>query len=179
MLNSTFRLFVPQRRTVAVWAVLLSVTAAIAPGLLRGQATTESPAAKTDVDPKLQLIGSLASSHVYTTFGYIGVVADNTKKELYAPELVDDLMREVVVISESLIKQLEEFQNSNLTASDAEAVKEIIEIYRLLNRESESLRAYAKDKSEDNRNAFDKLRGETWPRVAKLVGIPVETPPAK
>lgn len=179
MHSSTFRRFVPQRRTVAVWALLLSVAAVIAPGLLRGQATTDSPAAKTEADPKLQLIGSLASSHVYTTFGYIGVVADNTRKDLYSPELVDDLMREVVVISESLIKQLEDLQNSNLTASDAEAVKEIIEIYKLLNRESESLRAYAKDKSEANDNACRKLRGETWPRVAKLVGIPVETPPAK
>lgn len=178
MLNSTFRRFVPQRRTVAVWA-LLSVTAAIAPGLLRGQATTESPAARTEVDPKLQLIGSLASSHVYTTFGYIGIVADNTQKELYPPERVDDLMQEVVVISDSLVKQLEELQKSNLTASDAEAVQEIIEIYKLLNQESESLRAYAKDKSEANGNAFNKLRGTTWPRVAKLVGIPAETPPAK
>ena len=179
MLGSMLRRLVPQRRTVAVWAVLLSATAAIAPGLLRGQATTDPPVAKTDVDPKLQLIGSLASSHVYTTFGYIGVIADNTQKELYTPERVDDLMREVVVISESLVKQLEELQESNLTTSDAEAVKEIIEIYKLLNQESESLRAYAKDKSEANGNAFNKLRGQTWPRVAKLVGIPVETPPAK
>ena len=176
MFSSVIRRFAPRRRTVVVWAVLFSAAITVAPGVIRGQATSDSADTKTPVDPKLQLIGSLASSHVYTTFGYIGVVADNTQKELYTPQRVDDLMREVVVISESLIKQMEELQKSNLTASDADAVKEIMEIYKLLNQESDALRAYAKDKSEANGNAFNKLRGETWPRVAKLVGIPVETP---
>lgn len=176
MFNSMIRRFSTQRRTLVVWAILLSVATIAAPGMLRGQATTDSPDTKLPVDAKLQLIGSLASSHVYTTFGYIGVVADNTQKELYTTQLVDDLMREVVAISDSLLKQLEELPKSELTASDAEAVKEIIEIYKLLNQEADALRAYAKDKSEANGNAFYKLRGATRIRVYKLVGIPAETP---
>ena len=169
-----------QRRILAVWGVLLLMVTCLAPRMSRGQASSsEAEDSKPPVDPKLQLIGSLASSHIYTTFGYIGVVADNTQKELYSPERVDDLMREVTVISSSLVQQLEELQQTKLTDADAEAVKEIIGIYKLLDQEADALRAYAKAKNEANGNSFYKIRTDAWIRVARLVGIPAESPPNK
>ena len=166
------------RRNLGWGAGLLLVGLCLWPTDSRGQAPASNVAAAT-VDPKLELIGRLASSHVYTTFGYIGVVADNAQKELYTPERVDDLMREVSVITDSLTTQLEELQKSDLTSVDAEAVKEIVAIYKLLKQEAEALRAYAKEKTESKGNEFHRLRGDDWVRVAKLVGIPAEAPPAK
>jgi hypothetical protein len=177
---TSIRQLIPRWRSLGVWAGLLLLIASLAPSYSRGQASApETAAPQPAVDQKLELIGSLASSHVYTTFGYIGVVADNTQKELYTPQRVDDLMREVTVISNSLIKQLEELQKSSLTESDAAAVQEIIEIYKLLNQEADALRAYAQEKNEPNGNSFNKIRGDAWVRVAKLVGIPAETPSDK
>ncbi len=177
---TAFRQVVSRRRKFGAWAGLLLLVVCLAPRDSSGQATApESETPKPPVDQKLELIGSLASSHVYTTFGYIGVLADNTQKELYSQQQVDDLMREVTVINGSLIKQLEDLPKSNLTDSDAAAVTEIIEIYKLLNQEADALRAYAKEKIEANGNSFYKIRGDAWLRVAKLVGIPAEPPPAK
>ena len=87
---------------------LLILSLAVWPSHLPGQAPqADSKAPPVAVDNKLLLIGSLASSHVYTTFGYIGVVADNVQKDLYKPEQVEALMQEVTLISDPLVTQLE------------------------------------------------------------------------
>ena len=137
---------------------------------------SQEPVAETPVDAKLLLIGSLASSHVYTTHGYIGVVADNAQKDLYPPQRVDELMQEVAVFSDSLTVQLKTLQNSDLTPEDAKAVQEIIDIYALLKKEADALRAYAKDKTEAHGAEFHRQRAEAWTRVAKLLEIPVKAP---
>ena len=142
------------------------------PAASRSQEPAPVSVPAVPVDAKLQLIGSLASSHVYTTFGYIGVVWDNSQKGLYTPESIDQLMREVTVFSDSLTVQLVALQKTDLTPDDAKAVQEIIEIYALLKQESNALRTYAKDKTETNGKEFQRLRAETWTRVAKLLEIP-------
>ena len=148
---------------VALWAL---------PALTLSQEVKPVSKPAAPVDTKLQLIGSLASSHVYTTFGYIGVVADNVQKDLYTPDDVDRLMREITVISDPLIVQLVALQKSEMTPEDAKAVQEIIEIYALLKQESEALRTYAKDKTKSNGDEFYRRRSEAWTRVAKLLDIP-------
>ena len=160
------------------WAII----AVLGVGLWTLPAVTQSqevkPASKpaAPVDTKLQLIGSLASSHVYTTFGYIGVVADNVQKDLYTPDDVDRLMKEITVITDPLIVQLVALQKTVMTPEDAKAVQEIIEIYALLKKESDSLRTYAKEKTEDNGSEFNRRRAEAWTRVAKLLDIPGQPP---
>ncbi len=162
----------------ARWAVLglLALALWTLPTVSRSQepAAETKPAAPNDT--RLLLIGSLASSHVYTTHGYIGVVADNAQKDLYPPQRVDELMQEVAVFSDSLTVQLKTLQNSDLTPEDAKAVQEIIEIYALLKKEADSLRAYAKDKTEAHGAEFHRQRAEAWTRVAKLLEIPVKAP---
>ena len=164
------------------------LTGWVAVGLLAGGLWTlptvsrsQEPASETKpenpADAKLLLIGSLASSHVYTTHGYIGVVADNAQKELYTPARVDELMQEITVLADSLTAQLKSLKKSDLTPEDAKAVQEIIDIYALLKQESDALRAYAKDKTEAHGNEFHRVRAAAWTRVAKLLEIPV-TPPA-
>ncbi len=151
---------------------LLTLVLGTLPAVTRSQEIKPASKPAAPLDTKLQLIGSLASSHVYTTFGYIGVVADNVQQDLYTPDDVDRLMKEITVISDPLIKQLVALQKSEMTAEDAKAVQEIIEIYGLLTQESESLRTYAKDKTKPHGDEFNRRRAEAWTRVAKLLDIP-------
>lgn len=155
-----------------VAVVLLTLVLGTLPAVTRSQEVKPVSKPAAPVDTKLQLIGSLASSHVYTTFGYIGVVADNVQKDLYTPDDVDRLMKEITVISDPLIVQLVALQKSEITPEDAKAVQEIIEIYSLLKSESDSLRTYAMEKTEANGNEFNRRRAEAWTRVAKLLDIP-------
>lgn len=163
------------RGSLGLFAGLLLVGVCLWSTDSRGQAPQPEVSEPPAADRKLLLIGSLASSHVYTTFGYIGVVADNAQKDLYTPQRVDDLMQEITVISDSLISQLEALQKSDLTADDAQALLEIIEIYKLLKQESDSLRVYAKERTEAHGNEFNRLRAEARTRVFKLIGISVES----
>ncbi len=162
----------------ARWALLglLALALWTLPTVSRSQEPVSETKPEAPVDARLLLIGSLASSHVYTTHGYIGVVADNAQKDLYPPQRVDELMQEVAVFSDSLTVQLKTLQNSDLTPEDAKAVQEIIEIYALLKKEADALRAYAKDKTEAHGAEFHRQRAEAWTRVAKLLEIPVKAP---
>ena len=166
-------------RLFGLLAGLLMLGDSLAPTLSQGQAPKASAPPAAKVDTKLQLIGSLASSQVYTMFGYIGVVADSSQNNLYPPQRVDELMKEITIISDSLTEQLQALQKSQLTEEDAQAIGEIIEIYALLKQESDALRKYAKEKTEANGTEFGRVRGEAWIRVAKLLDIPVEAPPKK
>lgn len=160
------------------WGVLLLLFETL-PAVSRSQERVTETKSAAPVDAQLLLIGSLASSHVYTTYGYIGVVADNAQKDIYTPQRVEDLMNEVTVISDSLTAQLDTLLKSGLTPEDEKAVKEIVEIYGLLKQESVALRKYAKEKTETNGTEFRRLRDEAWIRVAKLLDIPGETPAVK
>jgi hypothetical protein len=158
------------------WAALGLLVWALGtlPTLSQSQEPASDIKAEAPVDAKLLLIGSLASSHVYTTHGYIGVVADNAQKELYTPARVDELMQEVTVLADSLAAQLKALKKSDLTPEDAKVVQEIIDIYALLKQESDALRVYAKDKTEAHGNEFHRVRAAAWTRVAKLLEIPVK-----
>ncbi|REJ95866.1 MAG: hypothetical protein DWQ29_01500, partial [Planctomycetota bacterium] len=81
------------------------------------------------VDPdgdRLYLIGALGGAHVYTTYAYIGVLADGLSKELYPDEQVIELLGEVSAVSESLIKNLEQVKRGELSPSDEAAVDDMI-----------------------------------------------------
>ncbi len=164
--------------------VIATFVAAQAPSKLSAP-SSEVP---TVVDPKLQLIGSLSSRHVYTLYGYIGVVADGVAKKPESPVspemaermqaerlLAERMMAEVGVMADQLTTELEGLRKTELTVEDAEAVDEIIAIYRLLKEQAEALRAYARNNTEANGGAFQKKRTEVWPRIAKLLGIPVKS----
>lgn len=135
-----------------------------------------SPTEQPPVDLRLQLIGSLASSQIYTTFSYIGVVEDNARREIYTPQRLDDLLNEVAVLIDSVLAQMEQLQKTELTAEDERAVREIIEIYGLLNQTASALRSFTKEKSASHEQAYQKIRTETWSRVAKLLGIAPHEP---
>lgn len=140
----------------------------IAQGPVKPVAT--APAAVPDL--RLKLIGSLSSRHVYTLYGYIGVVADGAVRGQETPERTESLMSEVGVMTDQLVAELGDLSKTGLTPEDAAAVREMMAIYQLLKEEADAVRIYAKNKTEANGAAFQKKRMEVWPRIARVIGIP-------
>jgi hypothetical protein len=124
-----------------------------------------------EVDVRLKTIGSLGASHIYTSFGYIGTVADAVAKEVYPPERAEDLMREMIGMIDVNIANLREVRKTGLTESDVAAVDAMIEIYGLLKQEAQALSRYAKSRDREDAQAFEKARQTAWPRIARLLGL--------
>ncbi len=127
-----------------------------------------------EVDARLKTIGSLGASHIYTSFGYIGTVADAIAKDVYPPERAEDLMREMIGMIDVNIANLREVRKTGLTESDVAAVDAMIEIYALLKQEAQALSRYAKSRDMEDARAFEKARQTAWPQIARLLGLKVD-----
>ncbi|REJ93893.1 MAG: hypothetical protein DWQ34_09490 [Planctomycetota bacterium] len=126
------------------------------------------------VDPdgdRLYLIGALGGAHVYTTYAYIGVLADGLSKELYPDEQVIELLGEVSAVSESLIKNLEQVKRGELSPSDEAAVDDMIAIYQLLAQEAEAAAKFTKSRAVEDAERFDEIRTTVWPKISTLLGL--------
>jgi hypothetical protein len=129
---------------------------------------------ETPVDPeadRLYLIGAVGGSHVYTTYAYIGVLADSLSKELYKTEQVQELLNETVAMSDSLLKQLRKVRAGGLSDVDAQAIDNMIDIYELLKDEARAAAAFARSRSSEDADKFDKVRTTVWPKIAALLGL--------
>lgn len=122
-------------------------------------------------DAHLRSIGSLGASHIYTTYGYIGVLADAYVRDVYTAEKVQELMGEVTGIINANLKNLEAVKKAGLSEADAVSVDEMIGIYKLLQVQATTLSEFSKTKDRDKAQAFEKTRQEVWPKIAKLLGI--------
>lgn len=129
---------------------------------------------ETAIDPeadRLYLIGAVGGSHVYTTYAYIGVLADSLSKELYTSEQVQELLNETVAMSDSLLKQMRKVRAGGLSDVDAKAIDNMIQIYVLLQDEARAAAAFAQSRSPEDASRFDKIRTDVWPRIATLLGL--------
>ncbi|REJ90793.1 MAG: hypothetical protein DWQ29_06285, partial [Planctomycetota bacterium] len=109
--------------------------------------------------------------HVYTTYAYIGVLADGLSKELYPDEQVIELLGEVSAVSESLIKNLEQVKRGELSPSDEAAVDDMIAIYQLLAQEAEAAAKFTKSRAVEDAERFDEIRTTVWPKISTLLGL--------
>lgn len=130
-----------------------------------------TPSARAADDAHLRAIGSLGASHIYTTYGYIGVLADAYVKDVYTAEKVQELMGEVVGIINANLKNLETVKQAGLSDADKQSVDEMIGIYKLLQNQAQTLSEFTKSKDREKAQAFEKTRQEVWPKIAKLLGI--------
>ena len=130
----------------------------------------EPPAIDPDGD-RLYLIGALGGAHVYTTYAYIGVLADGLSKELYPDEQVVDLLGEVVSVSESLVENLKQVKRGDLSPSDEAAVDDMIQIYTLLSKEAEAAITFTQSRAVEDAERFDEIRTTVWPKISKLLGL--------
>ncbi len=161
-------------------AVTLRQDTAPAPPEDAAPASPDVP--ESPIDPeadRLYLIGAVGGSHVYTTYAYIGVLADSLSKELYTKEQIQELLNETIAMSESLLKQLRKVRAGGLSDTDAAAIDNMIEIYRLLQDEARAAAKFAESRTTEDAEKFDKVRTTVWPRIATLLGLekPTEESP--
>ena len=129
---------------------------------------------ETPVDPeadRLYLIGAMGGSHVYTTYAYIGVLADSLSKDLYTNDQIKELLNETVAMSESLLKQLRKVRAGGLSETDAAAIDNMIEIYKLLQDEARAAAKFAESRATADAEKFDQVRTTVWPRISALLGL--------
>ena len=144
-------------------AIVLAIVACLAAHPSTAQAQQD--------DVRLVAIGALAGSNVYTTYGYIGTVADLLAYEKYDSNRVQALMKEVAALSEASIKQLQQIRATDIIDNDKKALDDMVAIYRLLQQEANALSDYSVSKSKDHLDAFNTARTTVWPKIKTALGI--------
>jgi len=135
----------------------------------------ESPEEPLDPDAdRLYLIGALGGAHVYTTYAYIGVLADGLSKELYSAEQTKTLLGEVISVSDSLIKNLTRVRDGGLSESDMAAINNMIDIYQLLQNEAKAASAFTESRTVEDAQKFEDARTTVWPKISELLGLDAE-----
>lgn len=122
-------------------------------------------------DPRLVTIGSLGASYVYTTYGYIGLVADGFAEEQYDAAAVQEHMRVVMNIADVNAGQFQNLLKTDLNDEDRRVVRDMLEITGLLKRQAAGLVKYSQTKAPQDATAFEKTRTTVWPKIAALLGI--------
>lgn len=159
-------MFAGQRIALACFAYLALLATPVLGGA-QEQKKEEEP--KTD--DRLVCIGALAGAHIYTTYGYVGGVADAYAHDVYKAEKVQDLMKEVVGLADVSVKQLKAVRNGNLVEADKKVLDDVVEVYGLLQDEARALSDYTKSKDKDDLQKFEKARTAAWPKIKGVLGI--------
>ena len=115
-------------------------------------------------------IGSLAASHVYTSYGFIGVTADAVDTGSLTSAQVIDLMKEVTSMIEINVKALQRVR-AGVGEQDREFLNELLQVYVLLQQEVDTLVTYARTKSTADGEAYESAREAAWLRIKGLLGI--------
>lgn len=122
-------------------------------------------------DDRLVCIGALSGAHIYTTYGYIGGVADLYGHQVYKADRVQELMREVVGVANVSIKQLRKVREGIVDAGDKQVIDDMCEVYDLLQKEAMALSAYARTGNKADLEAFETARNTVWPKIKGVLGI--------
>ncbi|MBL8848670.1 MAG: hypothetical protein JNG89_03260 [Planctomycetaceae bacterium] len=138
---------------------------------------TPPDAPETPLDPptdRLMLIGGLSGANLYTTYAYVGVLADGLSKDLYTAEQTKLMLGEVVTVSDNLIKNMVRVRDGGLSPDDTQSIDNMIEIYKLLQDEARAAIEYADSRSVTDAENFENARKTVWPKIATLLGISAE-----
>ena len=130
------------------------------------------------VDDRLVCIGALSGAHIYTTYGYVGTVADAYAHDIYKADKVQDLMAEVAKLAEVSIGQLKAVRKGNLDEGDRKVIDNVIEVYSLLHDEALALSDYTKSKSQVDLQKFEKARTTAWPKIKTVLGLKDDPAPS-
>lgn len=120
---------------------------------------------------RLQAVGMLSASHVYTTYGYIGIITDGVVHRRVSADKAEQLLKEVVRLVEMNTAMLKRVEESGVPKSDVATLNQTTEIYGLLRTQAEAGIAYAKSQTSENARAFEAARTQAWSKIAKLLGI--------
>ena len=142
----------------------------ILPVLCRAQ-EQEKKEEESKTDDRLVCIGALAGAHIYTTYGYVGTVADAYANDVYKADKVQDLMKEVVGLADVSIKQLKPVRDGKIVETDKKVIDDVVEVYGLLKEEAQALSDYTKSKDQDDLKKYEKARTTAWPKIKLVLGI--------
>lgn len=120
---------------------------------------------------RLVAIGALTGAHLYTTYAYIGSVADSHRRGDYKPQRVRDLMTEVTGLIETSSKHLNKVRGDQLAERDKKVIDDFLAAYELLNEEAQALIAYSRSESHSDQQRFRQARHTTWPKLKRILGI--------
>lgn len=129
-------------------------------------------------DPKLMAIGTLGASHLYTIYGYIGVMADGyvgvtvdgENHRVYTTERISELTPEITDMCDRCRVRLEALRGE-LNDEDLAVANHMIEIYDLLSRQARALERFAKSGTQEDAEEFEEIRTTVWPEIATLLHI--------
>lgn len=133
-------------------------------------ASTTTPARAAN-DPWLTAIGVLSGQNIYTTYAYIGAIADGYGNKSYTAEQVQQLMKDVATMAGVTREHLQQVRDTNIVDQDRAVIDEVITIITLLTEEANALSRYAKSGADADLQTYDKARTEAWPKVKKMLDL--------
>ncbi len=122
-------------------------------------------------DGRLSAIGGLSAAHMYTSYIAIGAIGDAFGNDVYDTERVQELMRGIVGMLDTLKKQLLLVQENCEDEADQKYIDETIQVYTLLQEEARQLSKFSESKDKADHRAYEKARTTVWPRIEKLLGL--------
>ncbi len=127
---------------------------------------------KNNSDLKLEIIGSVSASNLYLSYLTIGVIADSYTKKVYDNQRTVSFVKAAVVQAGLQKKTLEKLIQANeVSGSDLEAVKKMVDCYSLLADEGNYFIDYINTKSKDSLRNYDGKRKEAWALISQIMGI--------
>jgi hypothetical protein len=151
--------------------------AAVVAGIISGVLfTTSAPAQdkapKNEKEPiLLQSLGALTGIYLYQTHTALGMIHDAKAKGIYDDKTAKQQLVTLINMANLVDKQLEAAGQSGIQKDD----QTVIAIFRMVNgqlqKEAFLLKTLWESKSKKDAEAFVKQRGETFAKIANLLGI--------
>lgn len=136
-----------------------------------GGSSTSADSAAAQDDERLVAIGSLAGAHLYTTYGYIGMVIDAHRQGTYTDQRVQELMTEVINLGQANSRQLKKVRNGNLVDSDKKVIDDFLSAYELLAEEANAAIEYSRTDSSEDLAHYHQSRTAAWRKIKTILGI--------
>jgi hypothetical protein len=127
------------------------------------------------VRPYRRAVGGLGAGYLFQTHLSIGAVADLFGQQIYEAREVTVLMNTAIGMGRNVDAMLDALRATKLGPADARAVEQMMKVNRMLSREAEALREFARERNGANASRFADLREQTWQELRRL--LDVERPP--
>jgi hypothetical protein len=152
-------------RRVAVAGITLSlVFAPLAPA--------QEKASAKDKDPiLLQSLGALTGVYLFQTHTTLGMIHDGKAKGVFDDTVAKHQLFTIINMANLVDKQLALAAKAGLNKDDQQAFETFRSVNAQLQREAMLLKKVWESKDKKDEAAFAKQRGETFAKIANLLGI--------
>ena len=161
-----------ERRTVIFHTLILCVCFVL-PGTAE-----DSPKPRNETQEKLlsHSVAGLAALNIYNTFGSLALASDLYEAKEYNAAKTQQIMDDVIKTSDMAVQMLKKFQAGSKENAKDLPVADLIECYRLLDREARLLKAAMKSRDKSAMQKFHQAHEESWAKTKEVLGIAKDTP---